>query len=129
MANYRGEKASGFFLNDYLFKTVVPQMFSPEDKKEELTKALLDKHIPEMLSTLSKHCIGNSKFLCGETVTIHDMVVAGGILNSIANPNGRLGQPGLDAWAAAPENVKTYVANFSEVMKEYLDSRPQSCTF
>jgi len=99
-------------------------MFFAGDKKEEMTKALLETHAPAMLKNFSEKCLGESKFLCGDTVTIHDMVCAGGILNSLANPNGRLGAEGHAVWEAAPENVKKYVEDFKVEMKEYLDKRP-----
>ena len=131
-ANYLGDKAANYYWGDFVMKYIVAMMFAPEEKKPELKQALLDTHIPALLTTFTEKCLGESKFLCGEEVTIYDFVCAGGILNSFANPNGRLGAEGKAAWEKAPERYKKYIADFSEVMKEYLDKRAAdhgTCTF
>ena len=89
MANYRGEKAVEHLMGDFVMKHLMKVFFAEEDKKA----GMLDEMVAEggsfekILDSLSSKCLGDSKFLCGETTTIHDFCVAGWFTNVVLNPN------------------------------------------
>ena len=39
------------------------------------------------MNDLDTKCLGKSKFLCGDKVTIYDFCIAGFFVNSVLNPN------------------------------------------
>ena len=69
----------------------------------------------------------NSKFLCGDSLTIFDFRVAGLFTDFIDNPKCKLGNQFPEQFAKdAPERLKTYIDHFKSEMKGYLDKRPDS---
>jgi len=89
MANYKGEKAVEHHQGDFVGKHIMKLFFAPEEQKEAMMDAMVADGgaFPTYLESLSSKCLGDSKFLCGETTTIHDFCVAGWFTNVVLNPN------------------------------------------
>ena len=91
-------------------------MYAPDDHREAKLDALVSDDGPfvALLNSLATKCLGDSKFLCGETVTIHDFVVAGQFCNLVLNPNNIKVAPKMKACfdSKAPDRLKTYVTDF-----------------
>ena len=77
------------------------------------------------MTTAATKLLGNSKFLCGDEITIYDLVIAGFYVNWVLNPNNgsRGGQYWSKSWSQAPARLKQYIDDFKTEMKEYLDKR------
>jgi len=66
--------------------------------------------------------------MLGDSLTTCDFSIAGFFVNVVLNEKNTMAEGWKAAWETAPEALKTYIANFQEEMKEYIDSRPQGCT-
>jgi hypothetical protein len=91
-------------------------------------QALLDRHIPEFLKELQYYLDQRPdfKFICGDKVTIYDMVIAGYMYNVMLNPKGNCADIWADTMAKhCPEGVQKYLQNFREDLKEYFQNRPE----
>ena len=75
------------------------------------------------MKLLTEKCLGDTKFLCGDTVTQYDMEVAGFFCNMVLNPNSKMVGVKETYDAHAPDRLKTYVTDFQTDMKDYLDKR------
>ena len=127
MSNYRGDKAVEHTMGDFFGKNMMPIMFAPEAERAEKLQALIAEGgaYRNWLVSLTDKCLGDSKFLCGDEVTIHDFCVAGLFVNLILNPNNTTAGPPMKAVydEHAPERLKTYIADFRTAMAEYLTAR------
>ena len=96
-------------------------MFSEAADKQEKIDAMIAGPFTDFLKSFSDCCLGDTKFLCSDKVTIYDFAVAGMFINFILNKNCKLGT-GLAAKyeECASEKLKNYIAAFREDMKEYL---------
>ena len=79
----------------------------------------MTKFLKEMEYLLSQK--PEFKFICGDKVTIYDMVVAGYMHNVMMNPKAKCAH----LWSATmteqcPDRVKNYLQNFRDEFKEYL---------
>ena len=79
------------------------------------------------MEDLDQKILGNSKFICGDNVTIYDFCIAGFFTDRVLNPNNE--RTNGDAWKAgwnnAPQRVKEYVKAFQEEMADYLKERAE----
>ncbi len=127
VANYKGQVAESLFWDDY-FNKIVHKAFWASENRAQLMEELTTKHTPEYFRKLET-CLGDSKFLCGDEVTIYDIQVAGFFTNLVLNPKSK--DPALWAkvWENTPVKIKTYVDNFKAEFKEYLEKRAEKdCT-
>ena len=62
-------------------------MFAPEDKREAMIDALVADggKFHEFLTSFSEKCLGDTKFLSGDEVSVHDFVCAGFFVNVVLN--------------------------------------------
>jgi glutathione S-transferase len=88
MANYKGEKAVEHYSGDYSGKHMGKILFASDENRPALLEALTAENGPmhTMLISLSSKCLGDTKFLCGDELTIHDFCVAGAMCNVTLNP-------------------------------------------
>ena len=116
-----------YAFEDFFFKHAAQAFFKASAEEMPALRAeFVNTLFPAFVTTLSKSLekIG-TKYLCGDEPCIYDYCVGGLFTNCILNPNNPLADKWPAAYAAAPQNVKTYVANFQEDMKDYLPSRYQ----
>ena len=81
------------------------------------------------MEKLEKRLPADKKYLCGDDLTIYDFLVAGIFTNVVCNPRAKdaaLWQKHYEE--KGPARVKKYVQDFTDEMKEYLESRVQTCT-
>ena len=124
MENYKGSKAREHMNGDFWSKHVGPIMYYDGDDKQAKIDAMVADQFPAFLKTFSDNCLGDTKFLCGDTLTTYDMDVAGKFTNCIFNPNCRLGTGmAVKYEECASEKLKNYINAFKEEMKEYLAIR------
>ena len=71
MVCYNAEKCVAVGMDDFMMKHFVKAMYSPEDKRDDLIKEVIDVHMPAMLANLEK-CLPSTKLLCGDSSTIYD---------------------------------------------------------
>merc|ERR1712150_224508 len=106
--------------------------FAKEEEKEGLIDAMVadDGQWPAFLKTLSDKCLGDSKFICGDNLTIADFVVGGWFTNVVFNPNRKTPKFNEAYEKHAPERLKTYNNDFATAMEDYLTARAQNhkCT-
>ena len=99
-------------------------MFSEEaaDKQEKID-AMIAGPFVAFLKSFSDCCLYDTKFICGETVTIYDMACAGFFINLILNPHCKLGDGMAKKYEeCASDKLKKYITDFREEMKDYLSS-------
>ena len=101
--------------------------FCNDDQKETLHKELFEVLFPELLRQIDLSLDG-TKFLVSDQLTIYDMHIAGHFYNIFLNPNAKHKEQWQAAYAKATDKVKAYIEAFGVEMKEYLDSRVQTCT-
>ena len=67
-------------------------MFMSEgEEKVAAKKDLFENKFPQFLEVLSSKCLlADSKFLCGDNLSIYDMIVGGFFTNYVLYTNGRL---------------------------------------
>ena len=124
MARYRGEKAAEFAYGDHFQKHIGPMPSG--DEREAKMKEYLEVHFPAFMNDFATKCLGDSKYLCGETLTMFDFRAAGMFLNFILNTKSSFGEGPTTVFnEKAPERLKKYIGDFKEEMKDYLDARPQ----
>ena len=91
-------------------------LYGPEDKKAAALEELTAEGgvFQKFTITLSDKCLGDTKYLCGDTLTIHDFMVGGTLHNMVSNPHNQFMTPKFkERWdASAPERLKTYLTDF-----------------
>ena len=124
MVNYRGEKAVEHTMGDFFGKHMYKLMFASDEERDALVDVFVaaDGPFHQFLNSLSSKCLGDSKFLCGDEVTIHDFVVAGFFVNVPLNPNNvKVGPKMMASYEAnAPDRLKQYITDFRTAMQAYL---------
>ena len=102
----------------------MPIFMEEGDTKTKALKDLYETHFPAYMESLSSKCLGETKFICGENLTIYDFYVGGLFVNNVHNPQGRLHAGLLKVYnEKAPERLKKYISDFQQEMKPYLDKR------
>ena len=135
LSNFKGEKAVEHTTGDFVGKHMMAIMFAPDDQRDAKLDELCGAEGPyrKFLNSLSSKCLGDTKFLCGDTVTVHDYVVAGFFVNVVLNPNNVKVAPKMKATyeECAPDRLKTYITDFQTEMADYLTVRAENhkCTF
>jgi len=109
------------------FMKLAPIIFGGEEGRQEKLKEASDKYFVPWFEKLEAR-LKDRKYLCGETLTTHDMCVAGIISNMLTNPNAKDAEFWKGVWEAAPARVKKYHDDFVAEMKDYLDKRVKTCT-
>lgn len=106
--------------------TQFPPIVFAEKNDDQIAKfqKLLDDVIVPWMLMVAESLSNDKKYLTGDTITIHDMYVAGLFTNFICNKNAKNADQLAVAYKALPERLKKYVADFTEEMKPYLDTRP-----
>ena len=117
-------------LNDVVYKGLPQVMFSEAgpERTEKMNTFKTEKLLPAM-ETLAKHLPADKKFICGDSLTLHDFTVGGFLLNSIGNPNTKDPEYWAEIKTSLPARVLKYFDDLTAEMKPYLDSRPQTCSF
>lgn len=128
MVCYHAEKCVALSFDDFMMKHFFKAHFMPEEQRAPAIKEIMDVHMPAWLANLEK-ALPSTKLLCGDSSTIYDFQLGGGIVNLIINPNAKDAALWAPAWEKAGPKVKAYVAAFQEDMKDYLAQRPSDCTF
>ena len=130
-AAYRGYMVKDLLELDFLKKHVYQAVWYTEPGPEQfgLLDIIWNTHLPAFLEKLHGRLslFPESKFLCGNEVTIFDIFVAGSMLNIMLNPLADR----ADGWKFYMDKhssplVEQYIANFEEVMGDYLKNRPDS---
>ena len=106
---------------------VGPAIFSQAEDRGDKVKELADKHLVPWMSKLEAR-LEKTKFICGDSLCVYDMSVAGVISNLILNPNAKDAEYWKTLWAAAPARVKKYHEDFEAEMKDYMDKRVKTST-
>ena len=128
---YRGQVVKELFELDLMKKYVYKPVWyvDPGPEQNELLLEIWHKHLPDFFKKLDSRLkmFPDDKFLCGNEVSIFDIFVAGTILNIFLNPKADR----ADGWSACMSEssspaINQYISNFREVMKDYLQNRPQS---
>ena len=118
---YRGQSVYEYFWSDFFSKSVAPTWFaSPETHAATLETAEAATYV--MMDKLASK-LTDKTFLCGDKISIYDMVVAGYFTNTFVNPSAKDADVWARVWSKAPERVQKYIADFQEEMKEYLAAR------
>jgi len=116
MTNYKGEKAVEHYSGDYSGKHAGKMLFASDEARPAILEAITAADGPfiAMLNSLTTKCLGDSKFLCGDEITIHDFAVAGAFCNVTLNPNNVKVGPTMKKCfdANAPARLKKYIADF-----------------
>ena len=124
MAAYKGEKAIEYWMEDVVMKHIFKgTIFVPEADKPAALEKLLSEHFPAAMKLLSEKCLGDTKFISGDELSIADFCVGGFFTNLVFMDKTRV--VGIKACydTHAPEKLKTYVTAFQTEMKDYLDKR------
>ena len=107
-------------------KYLMPLFYASDEEKPALSQKLFGEGVPAMYQVLSKKMVPGKKFFWGDKCSATDIGLGSFFLGMVRNPKNPM-KAGWDAtWAAAPENIKTWIANIEEEFKEYLASRPES---
>mmetsp|Transcript_19439 Transcript_19439/g.29883 ORF Transcript_19439/g.29883 Transcript_19439/m.29883 type:complete len:89 (-) Transcript_19439:136-402(-) len=77
--------AECIFRDDFFDLKCVEPLYVPENREENMKK-LVNDDIPVFLKRLEKLLEPDSKFICGNEVTIYDFQVGGFFSNTIFNP-------------------------------------------
>ena len=120
MANYKGQCAEALLWDDCWSN--IPKAIWAKENREAMMEEVFSKDVPNFF-TKFETCLGDSKFLCGDELTVYDFSVGGVFTNLILNPNAKDAEGWKKAFEAAPERVKKYALDFQAAMKEYLDKR------
>ena len=110
-----------------VFDKVAPIVYSNDYANRELHLVnAINYNVVTWFDKLAEHLQANpsGRFLCGDSLTIHDFIVGGLLVNFVCNKNTRDWRVWADTWErAAPERVREYYGDFTEEMKEYLEGR------
>merc|ERR1711998_419751 len=134
-SNFKGEKAVEHMMGDFMSKHLMGVMFASDEERPAKLEALVAEGGPwrNFLTSFSDKCLGDSKFLCGETVTVHDMAAAGFFHNIVLNENNVKVGPALRGVFEehGSDRLKAYITDFGTDMAEYLSARAENhkCTF
>ena len=90
MSKYKGAKAREYWTSDFVGKYLMKAFFAPDAEKPALLKAIYEDSFPAAMKLLTEKCLGDSKFLGGDSLTIHDFGVAGFFVNVVLNPRTRM---------------------------------------
>ena len=127
---YRGEVITEHFISDVVKKHFnYPVWYAKEEEKEGLYNKIWDDVLPAFLKTLDNTLSKNldDKFLCGNSITVFDIYVAGYFYNVILNPKSEVAAGWTTCMNAnSSDAVNAYLNNFEEVFKGYIQNRPQS---
>jgi len=107
MTAYHGDKAIARFYDDYFNKHIVASFFAKGTDEEIAAKkraALVDEQI-KFSNDLASKCLGNGKFICGDSITVADCVVCGFFTNIVKNPRNKSAELWQEGYAQAPERV------------------------
>ena len=127
---YKGQMLFEHIINDVFYKNAPGFLFSEAgpERTEIMNKFRAEKWGPAM-ETLAKHLPADKKFICGDSLTLHDFTVGGLLLNTYGNPNTKDPEFWAEAKAShTPARVLKYFDDLTAEMKPYLDSRPQNCS-
>lgn len=71
-------------------------------------------------------CMGDDKFICGDSLTVADFVCGGFYVNLVLNEENRYKELWAEGFnSAAPDRLKQYIKDFKDEMADYLESRPK----
>lgn len=125
---YNGDSFSEHTLRDFWQNQIRDAIKSSENRQENMEKAV-SMYLGPWMDKLEKRLPADKKYLCGDQLTIYDFTVAGYFTNVICNPHAKEAPLWQQQYEEkAPARVKKYVQDFMEEMKEYLESRVQTCT-
>lgn len=126
MQAYKCQHLISLFQEDYGKHQTKWWMASAEDKPKIMDE-ILGTHFPTFAGHVARKYDGSSKFLVADHLTTADFIVGGFFTNTVLNSANPNHEKWTEAYSKVPENLKTYVSNFQDEMKEYLSARP-SCT-
>jgi len=115
MLIYKGEKALARFNEDYLSKYLIKAFHTKDENlKKELFREAYGAQHTNFMNDFTASCLGDSKFICGDTVTIYDLCIAGFYTNAVLNPNNEQtnGNIWKESWDNAPQRFKEYIEAF-----------------
>jgi len=125
---YYGESTKCNAEEDFWSKEMPKIWAAPDDKKAEAWAEMAAENSPfhKWTLTFEKQLI-HGKFVCGDNLSVYDLVIGGIFTNVIKNPNNK----GAEAWKKAmdtfvPARVLQYVSDFESEFTEYLAKRPAS---
>jgi len=123
---WKGESFVNYTFED-VFMKVGPALFSKDEDRAEKVKELAEKYFVPWMALLATR-LEKTKFLCGETMSVYDMSVAGVLCNLVTNPTAIDAEYWKTLWATAPARVVKYHEDFNAEMKDYLDKRNKGST-
>ena len=126
LVNWQGDSFASNTVGN-VFSDVTGPIFSSADDRQDKLAAAVEKRVIPWYTQLEGR-LKDRKFICGETITIHDFRVAGPLTNLVCNEKAKDAEYWKTVWAKAPERVVKYYNDFCAEMKDYLDARPKDCT-
>ena len=72
MLCFKGERAVEHVWSDFVQKHVMKVYYLPDDAKAAALEEMVAGPFKDFLNSLSSKCLGDTKFLTGDEVTIHD---------------------------------------------------------
>jgi glutathione S-transferase len=132
MVQYNANCCVALWGEDFMMKHMMPMMFAPEDKKEEIVKAILGEHLPKVMGHLNRK-MPATKFFLGDKMSKQDCALAVFWTNMYQEKDDdkmkdfKSAIKGLLEGGEYPK-FKTYVDNVRETLKDHLASRPK-CSF
>lgn len=128
LENAHADSFAQYTIQD-VYQKVGAKIFSRAPERDAELQEAIDMCIPTWMQKLGETLPSNSRFLCGESLTIYDFTVAGLLTNLICNPSARDKEMWQKVWTEqAPERVQKYYEDFCEEMKDYLAERGENCT-
>ena len=127
LLTYKGESLVALLRDDFMQFAITGIMAAgksndPAQAIDTILTELFDAYLEKFGRNL-----GATKFICGDKLTIFDFTIGGFFCNVVLNLKGHHNQ----VWKKhldekAPDNVKAYLSNYQEAMKEYLEKRPEA---
>jgi hypothetical protein len=99
-----GESLSHFIFDDFFIKHYFNAAKSTENTDKNVEEAILIQ-MPIHLELLAKNML-DTKFICGDQITIYDFNIGGLFTNLILNHKSKYSAYFQKAWLSAPEKVK-----------------------